>query len=557
MYMRSTDQKTPNEKSSSFLSGVFLLGFSTVLVKLTGLITKIPMLRLLGAQGMGFYNAAYEVYAALFVLSTAGFPVALSILISRAEWGKERIFLRALGLFSAVGGLGSLGLWLFADPLAARIGNPGAGESMRALAPAVLFVCLASAVRGYYQGLGDMRPTAISQMLEAIGKLGFGLALAVRAHRVGAPLTRIAAAGALGLSLGTLLALIYLMARMGADFARKRAKCTPGINGGGNIQNRAYRVLRPLCAIAAPITLSACVTPLTRVLDMVLILRRLQGCGYTEAMTGELYGIYSTLAVPLYSLLPMLIGSLALPLVPGITRMRQMRDTSGERQIVSISLRLTFLLGLPASMGLAVFAGPILALLFGGAQTGTAVQIADPLLRVLALSVPGGCLVTVLGAMLQAYGCPRIPLWAMLTGSAVKLISSYILLGMPRVGMLGAPISTFLCHLTVILIESTVLSRRIPDGISVRTLVGRIPTASAMSVGVVWLLWTCASRMHSLPHAAILPAVALCATLYLCLSLRFGGLRRDDLYALPGGDRLWRGLVRIGLAKVGESRENY
>ena len=548
--------ETPNEKSTSFLSGVFLLTLSTTLVKVMGLLTKIPMLRLLGAQGMGYYNAAYEVYAALFVLSTAGLPVALSILVSRAEQGRRRIFRRAMGLFAFVGGVGSLGLWAFADALATRIGNPGAGDSMRALAPAVLFVCLASGVKGYYQGLGDMRPTAISQVLESVGKLAFGLMLAARARRIGAPLSRVAAAGALGLSMATLLALIYLLLCMRSKFDRRGQKNGDCINGASAVEKTVYRVLRPLCAIAVPITLSAGVTPLTRVLDMVLILRRLQDCGQSAEITGELYGIYSTLAIPLYSLLPMLIGSLALPLVPGITRARQMGDTAGEREIVGLSLRLTLLLGLPASMGLSVFARPVLMLLFGGGGT-EAVMTAEPLLRVLAISIPGGCLVTVLGAMLQAYGCQRVPLGAMLAGSSVKLISAYILLGMPRIGMLGAPISTFLCHLTVIVIEASVLNKRIPQGITLRTLGGGMLAASVLSIGTVWVLWLGVMRLCTPPRAAILPAVMLCAGLYLCLTLRMGALRREDMLSLPGGERLWRLCVRAGLVRVGESRENY
>ena len=557
MYMDHLHHKTPNEKSSSFLSGVFLLSLSTVLVKLTGLLTKIPMLRLLGAQGMGYYNAAYEVYAMLFVLSTAGLPVALSILISRAEWGKRRILRRAMGLFAAVGVVGCLGLWCMADAVAARIGNPGAGESMRALAPAVLFVCLASAVRGYYQGLGDMRPTAVSQILEAVGKLVFGLSLAVQARRADAPLTRIAAVGALGLSLGTLLALIYLLVRMTSDFAHEGQNRKDGIVGKGRTEKPVYRVLRPLCAIAVPITLSAGITPLTRLLDMVLILRRLQDCGFTERMTGELYGIYSTMAIPLYSLLPMLIGSLALPLVPGITRARQMGDPEGEREIVESSLRLTCLLAVPASMGLAVFAGPILSLLFGGAQMEEAVRTAAPLLCLLAISVTGGCLVTVLGAMLQAYGCQRVPLWAMLAGSSVKLISAYFLLGIPRVGMLGAPISPLLCHLTVILIEASVLSRQIPRSVSLWRLCGGIPTASALSVGSVWIIWRAVTQFFHLPRVAILPAVALCVLLYLCLGLRLGVLRREEILSLPKGEQLWHLFVRLKMVKVGKCRENY
>ena len=550
--MNTIQTKTPKEKRSSFLSGVFLLSCSAVLVKLTGLLTKIPMLHLLGAQGMGYYNTAYEVYAALFVLSSAGLPVALSILVSRAERGRRRILRCAMYLFAAMGGIGCMILWLFADPISARIGNAGAGACMRALAPAVLFVCLSCGIRGYYQGLGDMRPTAISQVIESVGKTVFGVLFAFCARGAGAPRAQISAAGAWGLSVGTLLALIFLMVRISIDFARERTIAQEYITDRESHKRPPQAILRPLCAIAVPITVSAGITPLIRLLDMVLILRRLQGCGYTEEMTGSLYGIYSTLVIPLYSLLPMLIGSFALPLVPGITYARERGDLQTEREIVSTSLRLTCLLGLPASMGLSVFAEPILSLLFGGNRTDSAVMQAYPLLQVLGISVLGGCLVTVLGAMLQAYGCHKVPLYAMLVGAAVKLSVSWVLLGMPSVGMLGVPISTFLCHLTVILVESLVLGRRIAQGTLPVSFLGRTVFASLGAVGGTWLVWIGPMRALGEGRLWILPVVALCAGIYLLLILRIGAIRREDVMGLSHGNALWTMLIRLRLVRGGE-----
>ena len=550
--MNAMDTKTPKEKRSSFLSGVFLLSFSAVLVKLTGLATKIPMLHLLGAQGMGYYNTAYEVYAALFVLSSAGLPVALSILISRAEQGRRRIFSCAMNLFAAVGGIGCLLLWMLADPIAAKIGNAGAGACMRALAPAVLFVCLSCGIRGYYQGMGDMRPTALSQVIEAAGKTVFGVLFALCARRAGVSLAQISAAGAWGLSAGTLLSLMYLAVRMSADFSRERRIMHGKESDGGRRKQPSQAILSPLCAIAIPITLSAGVTPLTRLLDMVLLLRRLQGCGYTEELTGALYGVYSTLAVPLYSLLPMLIGSFALPLVPGIASARGRGDLRTEREIAGTSLRLTCLLGLPASMGLSVFAEPILALLFGGAQTDAAVTQASPLLQVLGISVLGGCLVTVLGAMLQAYGCHKVPLCAMLAGSVVKLGTAWVLLGLPRVGMLGAPLSTFLCHLTVILIESLVLGRYLPQGTLPPAFLGGTILSSLCAVGGAWLLWGGVTYALGESRLLILPIVALCAVTYFLLALRLGAIARSDVAGLSHGEALWTLLIRLKLARGGE-----
>lgn len=541
---REKRNETPSKKGSSFLSGVFLLTLSTMLVKATGLITKIPLLHLLGAEGMGYYNTAYEVYAFLFVLSTAGLPVALSILISERQEEHRRLLRVAVRLFVFLGAVGFGVLGFFADAISALMGNPGARDCMRAVAPAVLFICLASAVRGYYQGLRDMKPTAVSQLLEALGKLIFGLCFAFLARRAGLALPQVAAAGAAGLSAGTLLSLLYLLFRLSADAGRgteeasRESRPTRGITA---------RLLR----IAIPITLSSGVITLTRLLDMVLILRRLQMCGYTETAVNTLYGAYSTLAVPLYSLLPTLIGSVALPLVPGIARAREVGDTAEEREVVSTSFRLTVLLGLPATLALSAFAPPILQLLFGG--EAVAVAQAVPLLRVLGASVLSACLMTVTGSMLQAYHRARVPLFSMLAGSALKLGTAWFLLGLPQIGMLGAPISTFVCNTAVVLIDLAVLSRLIPQDGTAGGFCLRVLAASLLSVGGTLGVWMFAGHFGELPRAVFLVSVALCVLLYLTLILRMGALRREDVVHLSHGERVWHLLCRLGLVRSGEN----
>ena len=153
-----------------FISGVFILSLSTLIVKVIGLAFKIPMLSLLGMEGMGYFNSAYEIYALLCVVSTAGLPVALSILISsaRAFDDKSRIvktYKTAVKIFFVLGAFGTVIMLSFAKPLSLWIGNDDAFYCILAIAPALLFICLASAIRGYCQGFEDMKPTAIFQSL--------------------------------------------------------------------------------------------------------------------------------------------------------------------------------------------------------------------------------------------------------------------------------------------------------------------------------------------------------------------------------------------------------
>lgn len=531
----------------TFLSGVMWLSLSAMLVKVLGLLTKIPMLHLLGAEGMGYYNTAYEVYAFLFVLSSAGLPVALSILISEREGAARQILRVALRLFLLLGGVGALLLWLLAEPLSAAMGNSGAAGSMRAIAPAVLLVCLSSALRGYEQGRQNMMPTALSQVLEAVGKLVFGLLFAAAAVRHGATYSRLAAAGAMGVSAGTALSLFYLLLHVGRVRARESGKARGCSMEPLEEKHAAHGIVGRLVTLAVPITAGSCIITLTRLLDMVLILRRLQACGLREETVNIMYGAYSTLAVPLYSLIPALISSIALPLVPGIARARECGDIQGERELVCTAFRLTVMCALPASLGLSAFARPILTLLFGAGEG--AVALAAPQLTILGASVLGACLMTVTAAMLQAYHRPHLSLYSMMIGSAVKLLSAYLLLGRADVGMRGAPISTFLCNLTVVLLDLAFLAPFLPRERQLLNFCRRAFFSAVFAVGSVFALWRVAERGEEMPRAAILGAILLCVMLYLLLILRMGALRREDVEHLPHGADVWVVMERLHLIK--------
>jgi stage V sporulation protein B len=203
-------------KRASFLSGVSILTLSALLVKVIGLCYRIPLLNYLGTEGMGYFNTAYELYALFCVISTAGLPVAMSVLISACEaegrfGDARRIYRVSLGLFAGIGVVGTALLWGLSQPFAELLGNPLASVCMRAISPTLFLICLSSAFRGYFQGRRNMLPTALSQVIEAGGKLFLGLAFAAYARGTGADLSTSAAYAVLGLTVGTGLSVLYLL----------------------------------------------------------------------------------------------------------------------------------------------------------------------------------------------------------------------------------------------------------------------------------------------------------------------------------------------------------
>ena len=455
------DQKT---KRPSFLSGVGILTLSSLTVKVIGLFYRIPLLNYLGTEGMGYFNTAYELYALFCVISTAGLPVAMSVLIAafEAEGNTRdagRVFRVSLALFAGVGGVGTLLLWGLSAPFAALLGSPLSAACMRAISPTVFLICLSSAFRGYFQGRRSMLPTAISQVMEAAGKLFLGRAFAGLAISKGESLPVAAAYAVLGLTVGTALSVVYLLCHK--TLADRRAPL-PAISGDGE----ARPILKPLLATAIPVTVSAGIISLTKCIDLALILRRLQAVGYTATEATALYGCYSTLAVPVFNILPSLTTSVALSATPALSAaLKEGKDgIPALKRTAASALGVTLILAFPSSLGIAVFAEDILTLLFRGQPE--AVAQAAPWLSCLGLSVPAACLTTVTGAMLQAAGTAHKPIISMLLGVGAKTITAYILLGRDGWGMAGAPVSSLLCDTVIVVCNLIFIARYAPDILS-------------------------------------------------------------------------------------------
>lgn len=447
-------------RSDGFLTGVLLLSLSTALVKIIGLGVKIPLLSTLGAVGMGYFNSAYEIYALLCVVSCAGLPTALSMIISARkeqgdEAGVERAFTAANVCFFLLGAVGSASMLFFSKQISEAIGNENARYSILAIAPSLLFICLCSGVRGYFQGHGDMLPTAVSQLIEAVCKLLFGVGFGMLSVGLGASLAQSAAASVLGITLGIILSCCYLFV------AKIRYKKNSNAEKDLKKGRRPHRNdLVILLKIAFPITLGSVFMSSCRVVDMALILRRLQTIGYTQTEASGIYGAYTTLAVPVFSLVPSLITPISLALIPKLSGAVARNDPAAETEITDRSIRLTAILAIPSAMGIALYSRQILSLLFLGQDE--AVEIAAPLLAVLGLSVFFSGMITTTGAILQSYGQTVRPIISMGIGTVIKAILAFILIGVPDVGVMGAPVSTLACDFTVTVINLYMISKRVP-----------------------------------------------------------------------------------------------
>ncbi len=550
------------DKSDGFASGVLILSLSAVIVKIIGLIYKIPMLTLLGSEGMGYFNSAYEIYTLFGVVSTAGLPVAMSVLIARARCGGEltekKIFSVAMTLFLSLGVVGSLLMLGLAPVFSSALGSDRAVFCMIAISPTVFFICLSSVYRGFFQGLGRMRETAISQVIEAALKLILGLVFAYIALRCGYSAPKVAACAVLGLVAGSAASALYLALSKrahgrslngakscGAYCGCEKGGCADTRGADGRCPNdecadtrgiekksaqSRRRICRELLTIAIPITLSSAVISITKIIDMTVILRRMQDIGYQSAEAFSVYGSYTTLALPLFSLAPALISSVALPLVPALASAVARGDKDEQVAVVGDAVRLTMIISMPISLGLSLFSREILSLIFAGQES--AVALSAPLLSILALSVPLACFITVESAILQSYSRAGLPIISMLAGSLIKLLTAYFLVGDPDICIVGAPISTLFCDLVINAINWVFIGRLLPRGLEFGAIAKPF-FAAFMSVGVSRLALAALAARFGSSGVMTLGAVALSALIYLPLSFFVGAVRREDIARMP------------------------
>ncbi len=443
------NKKVKDKSKNLVFSGVLALTLANIVTKVIGLLFKIPIHDMLGDAGMAYFNTAYTVYVWFYMISTAGIPVALSILVaeSRAK-GRflqvKRIFSLALKVFFVIGAVGTALMAIFSSTFAGAV-NKDARLCIIALAPTLFFVCLSSAHRGYFQGFRYMIPTSVSEVIESSGKLILGILFAGYAKANGEPLHVVAAYAVFGLTVGVAVGMLYLWVTK-LFFREESYDLDYRAEFDENTECETNKaLLSRIIKIALPITISSSAVSLASLVDMVVMTNRLQSTGLfsLEAAT-ELYGNYTTLCVTMFNLPPVLIYPIAYAIVPLVSEY----IVRGEKNKLGVALNSAFCVGsviaFPCALGMSVAAHPILSMLFGEESA----DIGAPLLSVLAIGVIFIGIVAVTNSVLQSAKKERLPIISMVAGAAVKLISSYLLIGTPEINIFGTPLSTVLCYVT-------------------------------------------------------------------------------------------------------------
>ncbi len=520
-------------KQNNFLMGAFVLVVANALVKVIGAVFKIPLTNLFGKEGMGIFTVAYNIYTALFIISTAGLPVAISKMVAEASaLGRKnevrKILSVAFRVFAIVGAAASLIMFFGAHVFTGIVKNSMAYYAVLAISPALLFTAIMSTIRGYYQGLSNMVPTALSQVIEALCKLIFGYGLAAFLLKAGYSI-EIAAAGAIGgVTIGTAFGALYLCLK------RLRDRKKLDVQGTDPTTRSSREILSNLWKIALPVTVGASVLSITNLVDMLVVMNRLQDIGMTEEAANALYGAYS-MSVTMFNLPQTLITAISISIIPAVATAFAKKDLVGAGKTMGSALKLTSIMALPAGAGLTILAGPILNLIYYRRPEDAA--IAAPMLRTLGFAVIFVAFVSVTNAVLQSMGKVNVPVVTMLTGGAVKLLTNYTLVGTKSINIHGAPIGTLCCYATITILNLVIIHRSFSHAPNIFTIIAR-PILAALGMSAVtyivfrFLNGPLGSKM------AVLVTIGAAVVSYAVFLVLFKAITREDALLLPKGEKI-------------------
>lgn len=515
-----------NKGKRSFAAGAATLAAAGVVVKIIGACYRIPMTNIIGDQGIALYQYAYPIYGTLLALSTAGIPAAVSKLvsehISRGEPERaQRVFRVSLALLAIVGLISAAALFGFAPLVAAWVGDPLACLPIRAISPALFFVAVLSAYRGYYQGQERMTPTAVTQIVEQAGKLVMGLWLAYMMRDRG---VAYAAAGAiLGVTLAEAIAMVMVLG-MGAASRRQSAVCVD--------KEPARSVIGRLLPVALPMMLGAVMMPLVGMIDSFVVNHRLLDTGLPAEEARSLYGLLTGPVNTLVNMPSVVPLALAMALVPAIAQACARGAWSEVCNKTRLALKITLTISLPAAVALAVMAEPIMALLYGGLTAEKQLQAAR-LLQVSAPSVVALAIVQTLSGTLQGMGKVKAPVAALGAGAAAKIVVTHILTGIPALNITGACIGTVVCYSIAAVIDLYWASRSLDHALNGMRLLAR-PAAASCAMGVALAAFLRYAQGILRPWVTAMCGVGLGILVYFTALWLVGGISMGEARRMLG-----------------------
>lgn len=576
-----SDRKETKAVKQSFLHGALILMVAIALVKVIGALFKIPLAWILTPVGNGYFGNAYALYFPIFSLATAGFPIAISRLVSEnSARGRYRdirqIHTVSIKIFLILGVVSFCIMFFGARPYVyyAASNNPeNALPAIYALAPAILFNSLMAIYRGYYEGLRNMYPTAISEIVEALSKLLFGLSGAALVIQSGmseyakhgtvygikqaseeyakmATLPYAAAAAIFGVTIGSVIGFLFLFTyhkRNGDGISHEMLQSSPRPLPMNKTTSRLIRT-------AIPIALGSLAVNLSTLIDSTFLQKRINDimAGHSQvilkmysgvipesvvnlnSVPTYLFGCFSN-ASTLFMLVPAITQAFGVSALPNVTEAWTLGDPKKIKRSIESVLRIVAMITIPAGLGLSVLSTPIASLLYGSKN---APSITGKILVLLGLGAIFAAMSTPINSMLQAVGRVDLPVKLLVVGLAIKLVLNYTLVGIPEINVMGAGTGTLVCYICITVFSLYFLCREtkiVPNFVSIFL---KPLLASAICVSVAYFVQKFGALLLHKERIATLVAIAAAGVIYIICMLWFKALKKSDIIMLPKGQKI-------------------
>lgn len=544
---RDNEEKKEGQQTSALLmKGATILVIAGIVSKIFGAIFRIPLTNMIGAEGQAYYSAAYAVYNLLFVIATAGFPVAISRMVSsRIAEGDfinaHKSYKLAMKVSWALGIVSFFVMFFGAGAIAAAYKNPGAEASMKAISVALLFTPVVASMRGYYQGRQNMKPTGITEVIEQMMRVVVGLTLAYMFYKTN---LQYAAAGAtFGASAGIIAALVA----MAVIYARDKEPRSKLLEGSVVKAETDKKRLKELFAFLIPITIGASVMPIMFNIDAGIIVRRLLATGWDPVMAKKLYGLMGGFCDPIINLPNIFIDAICISLMPAVTTAFTLNNKKDMDDHIKTGLKTMMIITYPCAIGLIVLAKPILTMLYY--RKYDEALLAVPALQILALSIITLSIMRTLQSCLQGIGKMMLPVYNLFIGAIVKAVSSYILLGIPAVNINGAAIGSVLAYVTAGILNFRALKKYTNVSLDMKSIFFR-PLVAALIMGAAAIVsYKLLFLITSSNAVSTLVSVMFAAAVYFVSAFLTGAVTKDEIELIPKGDLIYRLAVRLKVAK--------
>lgn len=543
------------KKNSSFLIQGMILAAAGIVTRLIGIAYRIPVNNILGDEGQGFYGCAFSIYNIALLLTSYSLPLAVSKLVSARVSKKEyknamRIFKGALLFALIVGALVGAIVFVFSDFIAGDIMSLQlSAYALRVLAPGLFIVAIMGVVRGFFQGMGTMVPTALSQIVEQIVNaivsiigasylIEMGKKAAEAKKNPSLPFAYGAAGGTLGTVSGALIGLLFLLAVMAVFYPSLKRRIqrdkTKDLEG----YNEIYTVL---FLTIAPVILSTAIYNISETLDQGIFSNIMVAQGHTEKETAELLGMFTGKYNTLINIPLAIANALGAALIPSLTATVATGSRKQINEKINMVIRFVMMIAIPCFVGFLIMAEPILDLLYSGN-----IIIPARMLRLGAITVVFYCLSTVTNAILQGVNKMTTPVKHGAISLVVHLIGLYIMLVIFKWGIYAVVVGNIIFSLCMCVLNARALRKttRYKQEVN-RTFL--IPLKAAAIMGVTTFIVNLFIGLIAPKALTTLLALLIAVISYGIALLKFGALSSDEIVALPKGAQIYKMLQKIHL----------